>query len=79
MRSKGYSFGVSRIFEEVCRVDSAGPQTVANAWAAGFAHMDVRNTHSQRTADATTSANLSSCQQFHGAVLLFFLPACLSA
>jgi hypothetical protein len=61
MRSKGYSFGVSRIFEEVCRVDSAGPQTVANAWAAGFAHMDVR--HTQNTFAADSGRNYH-CQTF---------------
>ena len=77
MRSKGYSFGVSRIFMEVCRVDSAGAQTVANAWAAGFAHMDVRNTGRYMRSGQRTQLPLPNFQLANSSTALcccFFLP-----
>jgi len=41
MRNNGYDFAISRVWCETCEVDSNGPATVANAWAAGMAHVDV--------------------------------------
>jgi len=41
MKGKGYTFGIVREFMETCEVDPNGVHTVANAWSAGMAHMDV--------------------------------------
>lgn len=41
LTSSGYSFGIVREFTEGCSVDGNGVHTVANAWAAGVAHVDI--------------------------------------
>lgn len=41
LKSKGYSFGIVREYEEICAVDPNGVHSVANAWAAGIAHVDI--------------------------------------
>jgi len=41
VKDKGYSFAIVREFMETCQVDPNGVHTVANAWAAGIAHVDV--------------------------------------
>lgn len=40
-KSKGYSFAVVRNYCQTCRVDPNGVHSVANAWAAGIAHVDI--------------------------------------
>jgi hypothetical protein len=41
MKSQGFSFAIVRNYQESCQVDPNGVHSVANAWAAGIAHVDI--------------------------------------
>jgi GH25 family lysozyme M1 (1,4-beta-N-acetylmuramidase) len=41
LKNAGYSFAVPRAYKSTGAPDAAAPGTVANAWAAGFEHVDV--------------------------------------
>jgi hypothetical protein len=41
MKNNNYHFAIARQFMQTCRVDPNGVHTVANAWAAGLAHVDI--------------------------------------
>jgi GH25 family lysozyme M1 (1,4-beta-N-acetylmuramidase) len=41
LKNNGYSFAIVRNFQETCNVDPNGVHSVANAWAAGIAHVDI--------------------------------------
>lgn len=41
LKNNGYNFAIVREWQSVCRVDPNGVHSVANAWAAGIAHVDI--------------------------------------
>ena len=41
LKNYGYTFGIVRCFCSTGKVDSNCPQSVANAWAGGMAHVDI--------------------------------------
>jgi len=41
IKNANYNFAIVREFMQTCQVDPNGVHTVANAWAAGLAHVDV--------------------------------------
>jgi GH25 family lysozyme M1 (1,4-beta-N-acetylmuramidase) len=41
MKTQGEGFAIVREYQETCNVDPNGVHTVANAWAAGIAHVDI--------------------------------------
>jgi hypothetical protein len=45
IKNANYNFAIVREFMQTCQVDPNGVHTVANAWAAGLAHVDVSSQH----------------------------------